>query len=211
MHHFHLNRELDPSGFIERSDYLLFAILAEADACFVDVRMHCDPDDLQWVRQDLLSIVHSNWPELTESRLLHGVSGNTVTDVEKKELRRKNLNLVGDVGGHAVAPLGMGMMANGSSTFCRAWGDKLMHEVERHEAYFYGQPLELRAELEAKGVDLPGEMEFALVLLDTLNPSGEITESLQEDRCLSRDLSRMGFAIVETTRRLPIAVSIEEE
>ena len=35
IHHFHLNRKVDSSGFIERSDYLLFAILADADAFFV--------------------------------------------------------------------------------------------------------------------------------------------------------------------------------
>ena len=35
MHHFHLNRVLEPSGnFVERSDYLLFAIIADAGRIF---------------------------------------------------------------------------------------------------------------------------------------------------------------------------------
>ena len=201
MHHFHLNSKLDASGFIERSDYLLFAIVADKDAYFVDVRKHQDPEKLLWVRQDLLRIVHSNWPEVTNSRSFHDVSGDTVTDAQKRELRRKNVNLIAEVGGHAVAPLGMGIMADGSSAFCRVWGDKLLFEVERHESYFYSQPPELWRELEAKGVDVSSEMEFQLVLLDSLNPSAEVIESLQGDCCLSRELCRMGFAIVEAESR----------
>ena len=168
-------------------------------------------DKLLWVRQDLLRIVHSNWPELTTSRSVHGVSGDIVTDAQKRELRKKNVNLIAEVGGHAIAPLGMGTMADGSSTFCRVWGAKLLFEVERHVSYFYSQPPELRRKLEAKGVDVSSEMEFQLVLLDSLNPSTEVIESLQGDCCLSRDLCRMGFVIVEATTKLPISVSVKDD
>ena len=211
MHHFHLNSKSDASGFIERSDYLLFAIVADKDAYFVDVRRHQDPEKLLWVRQDLLRIVHSNWPEVTNSHSFQDISGDTVTDAQKGELRRKNINLIAEVGGPAVAPLGMGIMADGSSTFCSVWGDKLLFEVERHESYFYSQPPELRRELEAKGVDVSSEMEFQLVLLDSLNPSAEVIESLQGDYCLSRELCRLGFAIVEATTKLPISVSVKDD
>ena len=79
MHHFHLCRRLDPSvGFVERSDYLLFAIIADDAAYFVDVRKHHDPKGLGWVRQDLLRIVHSNWPALIERHELRGVTGDTL-------------------------------------------------------------------------------------------------------------------------------------
>ena len=211
MHHFHLNSKSDASGFVERSDYLLFAIVADKDAYFVDVRKHQDPEKLLWVRQDLLRIVHSNWPELTTSRSVQGVKGDIVTDAQKRELRKKNVNLIAEVGGHAIAPLGMGTMADGSSTFCRMWGAKLLFEVERHVSYFYNQPPELRRELEAKGMDVSSEMEFQLVLLDSLNPSAEVIESLQGDCCLSRELSRMGFAIVEATTKFPISVSVKDD
>ena len=49
MHHFHLCRRLDDFGtFVERSDYLLFAIIADDAAYFVDVRRHHDPEGLGW-------------------------------------------------------------------------------------------------------------------------------------------------------------------
>ena len=212
MHHFHLSRALEPSGdFVKRSDYLLFAIITQEHAYFVDVRPHCDPQNLGWVRQELLKIVHLNWPELIESNVLRGVKGDVLTDEQKKELRRKNTNHVAELGGKAVAPLGGGMMTDGSSALCRRWAAKLMHEIRRHQACFDTQPSDLRSALEDKGLGKAGEMEFELVLLDGLNPSDELIDSLKEDKCLSRDLCRMGFAIVEATPRSPIVVSLEEQ
>ena len=211
MHHFHLSRTLEPSGFAERSDYLLFAAVSDSDAFFVDVRRHHDPKGLQWVRQDLLGIMHSNWPEILDPYILRGVNGSSVTDEQKKELRRKNANLVPALGQHAIAPLGGGTMADGSSLRCRYWADKLIHEIRQHESYFYAQPSELRTGLEAKGIAISHKMEFQLVLLESLNPPAEMIQALGEEACLSRDLSRMGFAIVEVTTQSPIVVSIKDE
>ena len=45
--------------------------------------------------------------------------------------------------------------------------------------------------------------------LEGLNPPAVLIDSLREDRCLSRDLCRMGFVIVETITRRPVIVSIE--
>ena len=61
MHHFHLSSRVEKSGLIS-GHYLLFAIVTD-DRTFFDVRKHRDPQDLQWVRQDLLEIVHTNWAD----------------------------------------------------------------------------------------------------------------------------------------------------
>ncbi len=99
---------------------------------------------------------------------------------------------------------------DGSSLACRWLAQKLLHEIGRHQAYFDTQPSDLRSALEDKGLEKAGEMEFELVLLDGLNPSDELIDSLREDQCLSRDLYQMGFAVVERTTRSPIVVSLEE-
>ena len=207
MHHFHLSRELEESGFVKRSDYLLFAIITDADAYFVDVRTHRDPERLEWVRQDLLSILHSNWPELIEPYVLQGQMGDVLTDEQKKELRRKKINHVTQLGDSAISPIGGGMMGDGSSTWCRVWGDRLLHEINQHQSYFDSQPVALRSQLQAKGKRIAGEMEFQLVLLDSLNLSSEQIDSLKKDQFLSQ----MGFAIVETTTRLPIVVLLKDQ
>ena len=91
MHHFHLGRETGKDGFVNRSRHLLFAIVAPTDAYFVDVRPHPTSGGIGWLSQELLRIVHSNWPELIEASVLHGVSGDELTDDEMQELRRKNV------------------------------------------------------------------------------------------------------------------------
>lgn len=211
MHHFHLRRDFDPSGFVKRSDYLLFAIVTQKDAYLVDVRSHQDPENLVWVRQNLLQIVHSNWPQLIEASVLPGVEGSLLTDEEKKELRRKNTNHCMEFGGNAIMPLGGGTMANGSSIICSVWAGKLLHEIKNHQGYFESQPSELRSVLESSGVEIDGEMQFELVLLDGLNLSDQLIAALREEKCLSNELCRGGLAVVERTTQLPIVVRIEEQ
>ena len=211
MHHFHLNKKVEISGFVKRSDYLLFAIITQEHAYFVDVRSHRDPQNLEWDRQELLKTVHSNWPELIDANILQGVKGTVLTDEEKHELRRKNANHVAEISGNAIAPIGGGTAADGSSLKCRWWAMKLLYEATQHQLYFDSQPQELRSVLEAKGIKIAEKMEFELVLLDGLDPSNELIDSLKEDQCLSRDLCQMGLAVVEATTRAPIVVSLEEQ
>ena len=210
IHHLHLSKEVEESGFVKRSDYLLFAIVTQEDAYFVDVRLHPKPDDLGWVQQDLLEIVHSNWPELVESRALRGVKGTTITDEEKQELRRKNCNHVAQVGDYAIAPIGGGTMANGSSSLCQWLSLKLMQEIKQNQRYFDSQPPELQSRLEAMGIKISGKMNFELVQLDNLNTSSEVVDSLTAEQSLSTGLSQMGLVIVEATTGLPIVVSFED-
>ena len=190
-----------------RSDYLLFAIVAGDDAFFVDVRKHRDPDDLQWVRQDLLKIVHTNWPEITDARVLRGVHGSTLTDEQKKELRRKNVLSVADLGEVAIAPLGWGTMLDGSSTWCRLWADKLLREVEWHEGVLRSQPEELRAKVAEQGLTTSGAIDCRLVLLDSVDASPELVEHLQDGDHSSKGLYAMGFAILEATSGYPVTIT----
>ena len=206
MHHLHLSRNSGKEGFVERSDWLLYAIVGDEDAFFVDVRPHTDPERLQWVRQDLLIIVHSNWPELTASREMQVVKGDTVTDTEKWELRRKNVNLVHQVGGLAIAPLGFGTMADGHSSVCRFLADKLLYELEQQQRSLDGQTEELRALFSASDMTEDAQLEFRLVRQGDLNvPADQITELCSTDG-FSRDLWHIGFAIIEANTRSLIVV-----
>ena len=209
MHHFHLSEHrIDKAALVKRSDYLLFAIVADEDAYFVDLRRHQDPEKLLWVRQDVLRIVNFNWPNLIDSRVLRGVKGDLLTDNEKKELRRKNTNHVATFDGKAVAPLGGGMMANGSSILCKFWADRLLHEIKWHESFLLDHPTDVKVALQAVGVETSDKPEFQLVSADTLELSTELVKKLQSDDCMSKNLYRMGFVIVETRSCFPVAVSL---
>ncbi len=201
IHHFHLSTKRDKTGFIKRSDYLLFAMIFDDAALFIDVRKHRHPEGLEWVRQDLLETVHSNWPQIPYSHELVGVTGDVVSAKEKRELRRKNVNHIMDLQGHAIAPIGGGLVLSGSSTLCRVKADKLIWDLDRHEEFLGECDEELQAAFKSRGVNLTGEMELRLVLLEDMNPDTAVIESLQEGDCLSRELCKMGFVIVEAESR----------
>ena len=117
MHHFHLGSGMNANGFVKRSGHLLFAIVAPEDAYFVDVRPHPPKGGIEWASQELLHIVHSNWPELIEAKVLHGILPTQLTDGEMHELRRKNVNYAIEIDGKAIAPLGEVWRATGRA-FC---------------------------------------------------------------------------------------------
>ena len=211
MHHFHLSIHVDETGFVKRSDYLLFAVITQEYAYFVDVRLHHDAEALGWVRQELLKIVNSNWPELIEARTLHGILGSEITDLQRKELRRKNINVPTVFEGNAYISIGGSTTADGSSTSCRMHADRLLREIRRHQSFFDGQPSELLSALKAKGIQSNREMKFELVTLEDLNPPAGLVEKLGHEKCMSKDLSNIGFMIVEANTRTPIVVSIPSE
>ena len=208
MHHFHLGRETEKDGFVERSGYLLFAIVAPLDAYFVDVRPHPPRRGIGWVSQDLLRIVHSNWPKLIEKSVLHGVSGIDLTDEQMQELRRKNSNYAMNIGGKAIAPLLHGTAGDGSSTLCAMLASRLMHELRYHAEVLRIEEVRhaIVKNMRTRGIDLEHALEFELVLLEDLLPTLELLAVLTDETCISRDLCRSGFAIVDKNTRSPIAI-----
>lgn len=212
IHHFHLGREPDKNReeFIERSDYILFAVITETDAYFVDIRAH--PKELEdWIQPDLLEIVWSNWPALIEAHALRGVKETVLTDEEKRILRMKNSNYATQFGDHAVVSIKGGTTADGSSLWGRIMGMRLLRAVEDNQRYFESQPAEseLRSRFEAEGIEVAGGTEFQLVSLESSNPPPELIDALKDDQCLGKDLCHMGFAIVEATTQTAIVVSTE--
>ena len=206
MHHLHLSRVVGKGGFVRRSHWLLYAIVADQDVFFVDVRPHTDPEGLQWVRQDLLTIVHRNWPELTESRLLPGFIGDEVTDTEKLELRRKNANIVHAIGGLAIAPLGLGTTGDGHSSSRRFLAYKLLRELEHQQRLLDNSRNELREVFVDHGMADDEEMDFKLVCRSGLNVSDDQHAEMCAVEGFSGDLWRIGFAIIETNTRSAIIV-----
>ena len=208
MHHFHLGRGTDKDGFVKRSKDLLFAIGAPMDAYFVDVRPHPPKDGIGWVSQELLRIVHSNWPQLIEANVLHGISGDELTDEEMQELRRKNMNYAMNIDGKAIGPLRGGLASDGSSVLCTFSAIWLMNELRVHEKALRNEEVRqaVAQDLRGKGLDVEPTLEFELVLLEDLPASPELITSLKAESCISRDLCRRGFAIVEKESRSPIAI-----
>ena len=154
--------------------------------------------------------MHRNWPEITSTRTLPGIRGSNLTDEQKKELRRKNANTVADMGDYAIAPLGWGTMADGSSTLCRVRADKLLHDLKWHEAVLSSPHEELRAQLGGIGV-APRKENFRLVLLKSVDATTGLVDHLQQGDHQSRGLYAAGFAIVEETTGHPVTITVTDE
>ena len=125
-----------------------------------------------------------------------------------QELRRKNVNYAMNIDGKAIAPLRGGMAGDGSSVLCTLSASSLLKELQRQEKVLYHDEVRraVAQDLREKGFDVEPSLEFELVLLEELPTSPELIASLTADSCVSRDLCRRGFAIVEKSSRSPIAI-----
>lgn len=208
MHHFHLASEMDADGFVKRSDYLLFAMVAPEDAYFVNVRPHPPKGGIEWSSQELLHIVHSNWPQLIEANVLHGVCGNQLADGEIHELRRKNVNSAIEIDGKAIAPLGGGMAGDGSSVLCTIFASNLLRDLHYHEELLNNDEIReaVARNLRAQGFDTGPTLEFELVFLENLSTSPELLAALTAETCVSRALCRTGLAVIEKSTGSPIVL-----
>ena len=211
MHHFHLSPEMTKSGFVERSDYLLFAIVTREAAYFVDVRPHLDPQGLQWVRQDLLTIVHSNWPELVEPHLLTGIlPGTPITDEDRIEYRRSNITPVMHFGDAIALPLCGGVVMDGSSLMCRLRAGQLLGQVRLHQEFLESNAQVVSAQIKDHGIEVDGNAEFGLALSCTLDLDQETITALNSDGCLSKALFQLGFVVVIGETSVPVVVFLTD-
>ena len=180
MHHFHLGSGRAADGFVQRSDYRLLAILAPQDAYFIDVREHPPPGGIEWASQDLLGIVHSNWPELIETKTLNGIQGDELSDIQVHELRRKNVNRALDLGGAAIAPLLGGTAGDGSSVLATLWAGRLLDDLRYHEDVLRSREGQraITEAMRARGFTVAPTPEFDLTFLDDLDPAPELVPAL---------------------------------
>ena len=197
IHHFHLNTKADPGDrWVQRSDYLLFAFVQHSDVYLLDVRRHPndrDPMDFGWCDTDMLNILDSNWPDALTPYIIRGVNATTLTKEQKKELRRKNVNTVAQIGTKAISPPGGGQLANGRNASCKMLAMRLLHQIEEIEQILANRWDECKASLEFAGLIVDENIELRLV---RVGGTGLPNTSLGS---LTGDLAWSGFGIAEST------------
>lgn len=209
VHHFHLgDSPALGERHVERTDDLLFVFVQPHDAFFLDVRKHPndgDPSDFGWSDVDFLNVIDSNWPEALKPYVVHGVEASTVTDEQRRVLRRKNANVVTQVGDKVIAPPGGGLMADGSNLRCKFLAMRLLDEV-RHVEQLLGDLWDDRkAELQRAGLEVADSTDLRLVRVADTNLTPSQIESLKG--CLSRS----GWVIAHTATGTPIDWSFDSQ
>jgi hypothetical protein len=126
IHHFHLGR---PSGqHVAGTGRLLFARVESTTVYFIDLRDHD-----AFASQDLLRIVHANWPHLESHQLLRGIRGPRfppeLSEKDRKRARDAGVTVLDQIGRHVFGPSGGGLATDGSSIAATAASDRLTQRV----------------------------------------------------------------------------------
>ncbi len=88
VHHFHLGvfpDKRDPS-FVERDDYVVFAVVNSVGFYAINVYLHGD-----WAKKSIVEIMHRNWPELIEGFKIRGIAAAEIDERARKELGIKHI------------------------------------------------------------------------------------------------------------------------
>lgn len=113
IYHFHLGERSNPkTGYIERTGPLLFARVDEENVYLINIFKHGE-----WTKQEMLRIIHQNWPQIVEQYKLPEVWSTTqFTDEEYAAVRRSHATALVEVEKNAVyGLLGGGYMSSGHS------------------------------------------------------------------------------------------------
>lgn len=114
IHHLHLSKRRRPDGFVKRSDFELFVFFTNNIAYFIQIYPHSKQD--LYSTQDMIKIIHENWPELISKHKINGLSSQKITDNEYEFFRKSGVNtFVGVDDGTIYGPIGGGYAMDGSS------------------------------------------------------------------------------------------------
>ena len=114
IHHLHLSRRMGKDGFVQRSDYQIFACFTETDCYLIQVYPHNKP----WLysTQEMVKIIDSNWPELIERYRINAELLEKTTDEQYAKLRKSHISTFVRTGPNRIyGMIGGGYMSNGYS------------------------------------------------------------------------------------------------
>lgn len=133
IHHFHLGENIGSSGFMERTGPLLFALVTPADVYCISVFPHG-----AWSEQELIKILHRNWPQAISGFKINGVLGlsHTLSNVDIAQLRKAGVQTMVQVDqGVVYGPMGGGYSTAGTSVTATIHSNhyrRLVRSLETH-------------------------------------------------------------------------------
>lgn len=160
LHHLHLGTALDTTGLFARTGDLLVVLVRPDDVYFIDIRAHgC------WSQQDLIEIIHANWPDvLAPFRLNIEPSGQPVTSEQRATLRQRRMNAAIEMpDGVVYAGIGGGFVRTGANLDAVRWADITLRMAQEIEKAMSGLESQLIAELTRTTGGVPEPVRLRLV------------------------------------------------
>ena len=164
IHHLHLGTEMDPDGFINRTDIgrpLLYCRFEGDYAYFIDILPHGN-----WTSQKLITTMHDNWPELLSSFRINGVTKTRLSDEEIKELRKKKINyFIGMDDGTTYSSPGGGNTLAGTNIFDVRANHYYLNWVDRMQQKIIKEFPEIENRARERGIPFGKPPRFELRLI----------------------------------------------
>lgn len=161
VHHLHLGTAPasgDPS-FIVRSGPVLFARITSDDFYAINVYPHG-----AWEQTSVLESLHRNWPDAIKGYRLRGIHGESLTDAQRRNLRKVNLQTATTTSdGTVYMAIGGGVASSGTSAEAVRRADMLWSDAEQLHIAVQEQIHKFLPHLEAAGYAGQSEIKATLV------------------------------------------------
>ena len=195
IHHLHLGIQPHPTRpkFVERTGPVLFVKFENDTAYFLTVMEH-GRGHSPWFKQELVKIIHKNWPEIISQYRLNIKSTSTFSDKEIRQSRRNRINTILTMDdGTTYIPIGRGYSSSGESidvvricdffaTILKDCEDVIRNNIDR-----------IAEECENRGIRLTTNLKFRLEVIN--------------DNFIN---SRINFCAVEEYSKIKIHLTIPE-
>lgn len=163
IHHLHLGTTMRNDGFVQRTGPVLFVRFDEEYAYFINVMDHGRGHE-PWFKQELVRIIHRNWPKSIEQFRLKEVLGlsNPITDKDIKTLRGHTLTFIEPEKGVVYMPPGMGCATSGTSIEVVMVSDDYAIRMRNYEEVIRENIDEIVGDIKKHGINPKQELSFSL-------------------------------------------------
>lgn len=164
VHHFHLGEDMEDS-FIKRTGPLLFALLVNDNFYAIGIFDHGS-----WANQDIVEIIHRNWPTVIENYKLRGAIDMSYHPNEKERLtlRSAGVNVYTSVSdGTIYAPIGGGVAGSRFNTQAVMRTIKQKDLLEKLEKHLDNELDSMQETFKEQGYNGDLEVEASLLITDT--------------------------------------------
>lgn len=138
IHHLHLGTTLERNGFIKRTRPVLFARVTNDCLYMIQIMDHGPSTGDVWSRQELVEIIHRNWPDSIRQFRIRGIQLEwKASDSEIKQLRGAGiLTMLEMEDGTIYLPVGGGIASDRTSVRVGLAQDQYYQNVRAFEEYF---------------------------------------------------------------------------
>jgi hypothetical protein len=166
IHHLHLSTtKASPTQyFYDRSDQLLFVLILDSNAYFIDVRHH--NEQTVFARKDFIRIIQNNWEFIIESSQIKDAVGvsHDCTDEEIAKLRKAGVNVLIMVNGKVYVSQGMGYAASGDSMKAVMTTQNILKHIDQKEKEINSKLDDIKMQITDLGKTIPDNLDFKLEL-----------------------------------------------